>query len=141
MLDKLSDAARRLLIESRHQASRLGQSQVGTEHLLLASLSDTSFVSARALGAVLGDTTSFKRALEAVLRPGFGAGSVPAPMSDEARTSVETALVIANEMGSPLVGTGHILLGLLVDTAASWVPLAAALGVPTCPIASARRCG
>ena len=129
VLERLSDAARRMLVDSRAHAARLGQAQVGTEHLLLAALSDTSFVSARALGSILGDLSSFRRALEAVLRPGIGSGTSPAGLSDEARLAVEAGVRAAKEMEHPVVGTGHLLLGILDDTGASWIPLAAALGV------------
>lgn len=118
-----------MLVDSRSHAARLGQAQVGTEHLLLAALSDTSFVSARAVGSILGDISSFRRALEAVLRPGIGSGTSPAGLSDEARLAVEAGVRAAKEMEHPVVGTGHLLLGILDDTGASWIPLAAALGV------------
>ncbi len=118
-----------MLVDSRAHAARLGQAQVGTEHLLLAALADTSFVSARALGSILGDLSSFRRALEAVLRPGIGSGTSPAGLSDEARLAVEAGVRAAKEMEHPVVGTGHLLLGILDDTGASWIPLAAALGV------------
>jgi ATP-dependent Clp protease ATP-binding subunit ClpA len=118
-----------MLVDSRAHAARLGQAQVGTEHLLLAAISDTSFVSARALGSILGDISAFRRALEAVLRPGVGSGSSPAGLSDEARMAVEAGVRAAKEMEHPVVGTGHLLLGILDDMGASWIPLAAALGV------------
>jgi ATP-dependent Clp protease ATP-binding subunit ClpA len=118
-----------MLVDSRAHAARLGQAQVGTEHLLLAAISDTSYVSARALGSILGDISAFRRALEAVLRPGVGSGSSPAGLSDEARIAVESGVRAAKEMEHPVVGTGHILLGILDDMSASWIPLAAALGV------------
>jgi ATP-dependent Clp protease ATP-binding subunit ClpA len=118
-----------MLVDSRVHAARLGQAQVGTEHLLLAAISDTSFVSARALGSILGDISAFRRALEAVLRPGVGSGTSPAGLSDEARMAVEAGVRAAKEMEHPVVGTGHLLLGILDDMGASWIPLAAALGV------------
>jgi ATP-dependent Clp protease ATP-binding subunit ClpA len=118
-----------MLVDSRVHAARLGQAQVGTEHLLLAAISDTSFVSARALGSILGDISAFRRALEAVLRPGVGSGTSPAGLSDEARMAVEGGVRAAKEMEHPVVGTGHLLLGILDDMSASWIPLAAALGV------------
>lgn len=118
-----------MIVSARGHAGRLGQSQVGTEHLLLGCLSDTSYVSALALGSILGDTNNFKRALEAVQRRGLGAGSNATSLSEEARLALEAGVRFAKEMEAPIVTTGHLLLGVLEDSGASWVPLAAALGV------------
>jgi Clp amino terminal domain, pathogenicity island component len=43
--------------------------------------------------------------------------------------AVEAGVRAAKEMEHPVVGTGHLLLGILDDIGASWIPLAAALGV------------
>ncbi len=111
-----------MLVDSRAHAARLGQAQVGTEHLLLAAISDMSFVAARRLVRYSVTSPRFAARLEAVLRPGVGSGSSPAGLSDEARIAVEAGVRAAKEMEHPVVGTGHLLLGILDDMGALMDP-------------------
>ncbi len=125
----MTDAARHLLVRARTEAELLGHAHIGTEHVLLACLSDDSFVSAAALRSMVGDTGPMQRALVAVQRPGGGVLIANAVFTEDAKVAVEAAARFAKEMQHSSVGTGHVLVGVLDDLGASWAPVIAALGI------------
>jgi ATP-dependent Clp protease ATP-binding subunit ClpA len=125
----MTDAARHLLVRARTEAELLGHAHIGTEHVLLACLSDDSWVSETALRSIVSDTSPMQRALVAVQRPGGGAVSANAAFTEDAKVAVEAAARFAKDMHHSSVGTGHILVGVLDEFGASWAPVIAALGI------------
>lgn len=129
MFERFHDASRRLIVIAQDEARSLGHAYIGTEHLLLACVHDDDWVSARALAMTVGDLGPLRKALRAVLRKGDDVPSGHIPFTSDAKGALEDAISEAQQMRHTTIGTGHILIGVLVDSGAAWAPVLAALGV------------
>lgn len=118
---EFSDRLRGVLSEAREEAARLRHEHVGTEHLLLALLQDSSRDgdgTTPAAGVVLDvlgvDRAKLRQVLEqTVLRgPGRGAEEQLAYTS-RARAVLELAMAEARMSRAGTVDTQHLLLGLV----------------------------
>lgn len=102
-------------IELAHSgALRLGHRFIGTEHILLGLLGETSSVASVALhesGASVGDLLG--KILE--IRPKGEASekTEDLPLSENARHALNYAIRVARELHSSYVGTEHLLIGIL----------------------------
>ena len=116
---EFSDRLRNVLSEAREEAARLHHEHVGTEHLLIALLDDSSRVAASPSPAgvvldVLGvDCAKMKEVLQQTVLRGR------TPMSDDqlaytsrARAVLELAMAEARVAKANTVDTQHLLLGL-----------------------------
>ena len=101
------------LATAREEGSRLGCDYVGTEHLALGVLRTEGGDSARLLQSV------DRRALIAELErrsaraESSGASSMDLPYTSRAMRALELAMREASELGHDVMGTDHLLLGLL----------------------------
>src|SRR5580658_10463156 len=125
-LERFTLRARNVVLAARPLAVRLGHSQAGSEHLLLALFEEPEGIAAKALSA-MGVSPESVRAAILARRP---AGTAPPADEDEpagpegpgaegsvgaspdGRLALRNALAIALELGHNYIGTEHLLLGL-----------------------------
>ena len=111
--DPPTEATDALVATAEREARTLRHDHVGTEHLLLAVLSQPGEVGARALGA-LGLTLADARAQVMRIVGLPGGPSPPAlPQTPPARDALAGALREAIELGRTTPGPEHVLLALL----------------------------
>jgi ATP-dependent Clp protease ATP-binding subunit ClpA len=112
MFERFTDRARRAVVLAQEEARELGQSYIGTEHLLLGILRDGSSVAASALTSLGITLEAAREAVAATVGRGHGqAGHIP--FTPPAKRSLELALREALQLGCDYIGTEHILLGLI----------------------------
>lgn len=129
MLIQYSRRAQRALIHARSEAGRRGTEIVSPEHLLLALLADTHCVARRVVDR-LGDGADALRddLLPRMARPDGDAGGGPRvadadtpldliPMTEDAERAVGFARDESRRAQEASVGTGHLLAGLLAQSA------------------------
>jgi len=134
-LERFTPRARSVVSDAVEEARALGQTAVGTEHLLLALFEDPE-----ALAAQVMEEAGLRR--EAVVgklpgAPDGGAapetGAEPAGneigYSPRARTALRNAVEEALKLGHNYVGTEHLLLGLFDDPDARAAEILGSLGV------------
>jgi ATP-dependent Clp protease ATP-binding subunit ClpA len=80
MFERFTHAARDAVIRAQHEAREMGQSPIGTQHLLLALLADPSGPVASALRGSGVDAASVRA--ESLRRVGAGPGATPAARAD-----------------------------------------------------------
>jgi ATP-dependent Clp protease ATP-binding subunit ClpC len=110
---RLTEHARRVLVQAQEEARRLEHDYVGTEHLLLGLLREEEGRGARAL-ASLGVTfeSARQQAVRIVsAREKDSPGQMP--FTSPAKKSLELALHEALDLGHDYIGTEHLLLGLV----------------------------
>ena len=98
--------------KARRAAGDLGHSFVGTEHLLLGILREEDSLGSR----VLRRRGLFEEALIGEICGNLGAGSPGCPcqgLSIRAQLAVEGAAREAQALGQSIIGTEHLLLGIL----------------------------
>lgn len=112
--DRYTDNIRRVLQRSQIYAHRLGHDNVGTEHVLLGIVTETSSLGAKVL-AILGLRAEAVELAICEHRP----PRIPTlpdvqrlPLSEELQRAMELALGEAAWLGRRYIGTEHLLLGL-----------------------------
>lgn len=110
-------------------AEDLGHTYIGSEHILLGLLSDTSTVA----GAVLAAHNITYADIEEELRRSIGVG-VPTELQPDdftprSKNILETSVAFARQMGQQLVGTEHVLLAIAREGSCSATLLLSRAGV------------
>lgn len=110
-------------------AEDLGHTYIGSEHILLGLLSDTSTVA----GAVLAAHNITYADIEEELKRSIGVG-VPTELQPDdftprSKNILETSVAFARQMGQQLVGTEHVLLAIAREGSCSATLLLSRAGV------------
>ena len=114
MFERFNEHVRRSLFFARYEASRSSSRSIATQHVLLGMLreADPSFsellggkgIDARELrDELLGDRVSVERV----------STSPDLPLAEETKKALAYAVLEAESMGHPNVGSEHLVLGLL----------------------------
>ncbi len=116
----VSGDARRAVQFAREEAKHLGQSAVGTEHILLGILRCEDSLAAKALYAE-GVTLEAARGCLQTTMPGIPPSELERPAEDyavsaHARRIIEGARRQATQRGDRHIGPEHLLLALLADS-------------------------
>jgi excisionase family DNA binding protein len=117
-LAKFTERARKVLSMANEEAYRYCHDGVGTEHVLLAIMSEGEGVAAIALNRLQVQPSEVRKQIE-TLHP---AGKQPAGdnligMTAQGKASIELAVQEARSLGHHYIGTEHLLLGLLCEEA------------------------
>jgi hypothetical protein len=107
------DSAKGVFTRAQDEASRLGHTYLGTEHLLLGLLGDSTSVATRALANLGVEITEARFAVEAIV----GRGDVPANgelgLTPRSKRVIELGIEEARRQADAFVRSEHLLLGLL----------------------------
>jgi ATP-dependent Clp protease ATP-binding subunit ClpC len=112
VFELFSDAARDVIVLAQEQARKFNHDYIGTEHLLLALISQPDCGASALLvdsGVVLDDLTGRLRAQPT---PGELPPSGHIPFAPGVKRAFESAEAAARGLKSPSVGTAHLLLGV-----------------------------
>ncbi len=112
--DKFTDQARKVLSLASEEARRYHHTGVGTEHVLLAIISEGEGIAVKALAQLQVQSSEVRAQIE-TLHP---AGEQPVGdgrlgMTAQGKASIELAVQEARSLGHHYIGTEHLLLGLL----------------------------
>ncbi|MGQ9735622.1 MAG: ATP-dependent Clp protease ATP-binding subunit [Thermaceae bacterium] len=112
-MNRYDDRARLVFHYAREEGARLGHSMIGPEHLLLGLMREGG-TAARILAEYGASLEAMRRMVEELVGRGEGSrtGDPPA-ITPRARRVMELASAEARHMGSSVIGTEHILLGLI----------------------------
>ncbi len=115
MQNKFTQKAQNILRASLTDAGKRGHTRVGSEHLLLALITEKDSISARIL-TLHGLSASFVRS-QISARHGESSHCKlsPADLSAHAKSILENASAVAQERGCTYIGTEHILWSLLCE--------------------------
>ena len=111
--NRFTERARQALTLAQEAAASFGHSYIGSEHLLLGLLREEEGLAHR----VLTEYGLTDEMILSVLRRSVGAGlagTAPSQgLTPRAKGVVELAVSEAARMGSPMIGTEHLLMGIL----------------------------
>jgi hypothetical protein len=113
MFERFTDRARRVVAGAQEEARSLNQNWIGTEHLLLALLTEGQGLAAKALEAMQISLDTVRQQVEASIGHGQSHPSGHIPFTPSAKKVLELSLREALQMGHNYIGTEHILLGLV----------------------------
>jgi ATP-dependent Clp protease ATP-binding subunit ClpC len=117
MFERFTEDARSAVVCANDEARMLNHDYVGTEHILLGLLREEEGLAARILGSI-GVTLEEVRA-DVIRVIGVGDDGVGSDDSvrftSRAKRALDVALRESHDLGAELVGTEHLLLGLIDD--------------------------
>ncbi|HEX2863376.1 MAG TPA: ATP-dependent Clp protease ATP-binding subunit, partial [Deinococcales bacterium] len=112
-MNRYDDRARLVFHYAREEGSKLGHAMIGPEHLLLGLMREGG-TAARILSEFGATLDGFRRRVEEIIGRGEGLRHTEAPaITPRARRVMELASAEARNLGSQVIGTEHILLGIL----------------------------
>ena len=112
MIDRFTESAKRAMNLARQNAQRLNHEYLGTEHILLGLL-DEECRALSILDSLRIERGGLRAELAKLVEPGAGRAPVAAlPFTPRSRKALEYTFEEALSLGSRVVGTEHLLLGL-----------------------------
>ena len=112
MNNRFTSRAIKVLELAQYEARQLGQTYVGTEHLLLGLIHEGEGIAARALTSLGIDLITVHNRLENMVGPSDDTAEAFS-YTPRAKRVMELAVVEAQSLGHNYIGTEHILLGLI----------------------------
>ena len=113
MFERFTERARRVVVLAQEESQRLSHNYIGSEHLLLGLLAEQEGVAARALESLNVTLTAAREQVEEIIGPGQQKPHGHIPFTPRAKKILELSLREALTMGSEVIDTQHLLLGLI----------------------------
>ena len=114
MFERLTDRARKVMTLANQEAQRFNHEYVGTEHILLAIAKEGNGVAANVLRNLEVDLRKIRLEVEKIVQTGPDMVTMgKLPQTPRAKKVLEYAIEEARNLGQNVVGTEHLLLGLL----------------------------
>ncbi len=114
MFERFTDRSRRVVVLAQEEARMLNHNYIGTEHILLALISEGGGVAAQALGSLGITEEAVRQQVEEII--GRSQQDPPRghiPFTPRAKKTLQLSLREAIALGHGYIGTEHILLGLV----------------------------
>jgi len=113
MFERFTDRARQSVVLAQEEARRLGQTYIGTEHLLMGLLRETYGIAAQALRGLGIGLSNVRAEVIEIIGEGGEPPSGHIPFTPRSKKVLELSLREALQLGHNYIGTEHILLGLV----------------------------
>jgi hypothetical protein len=110
---RFTDRARNVVVSAQNEAAGARNAEIGTGHLVLGLLADSTATAARALAAQGVSPDRLREVVTAALPPAVDPVPDLIPFDTGARKALEQTFREALRLGSEYVGTEHVLLSLL----------------------------
>ena len=120
MENNFSPRVKDVIAFSREEALRLGHDYIGTEHFLLGILREGDGVAVKLLKQLEVDLGQLRKVVEEAIKPSSSLAKPPGKMGEipllkQAEKALKLTFLEARTFKSPVVGTEHLLLGILKD--------------------------
>lgn len=116
MFERFTDRARNVVVLAQGESRLLGHNHIGTEHLLLGLLAERDGFAARALESLGVTLETAREQVREIIGPGSEAPSGHIPFTPRAKKILELSLREALSLGSEVISTEHLLLGLIDES-------------------------
>jgi len=130
MANKFTQKAQNTLNSSLDIARELGHTYIGSEHLLLALISENDCIASRILSAKGAKAEKIRKSIIELAGAGTKSCVCSDDMTPRARKIIERSSAEAQKSSTRYIGTEHILLALLGERDCIAVRLLEAEGIP-----------
>ena len=113
--ERFSERAKKVLTLAQEEADRAHHSYIGTEHLLLGLMREHEGLGARVLADLGVDITTVRHAVEHVIGRNERVQIMQIIPTSRVKKVIEYSFEEAQRERRPLVGTEHLLIGLLIE--------------------------
>ncbi|TFV89118.1 Clp protease N-terminal domain-containing protein [Blastococcus sp. CT_GayMR16] len=110
---RFTDRARAVVVRAQEEARTAGNETIGVAYLVLGLVADPDSTSAAAIAAQGIDLDDARRTATATLPARSEQMPALVPFDAHARRALELTFREALRLGSPAIGTGHVLLAVL----------------------------
>ena len=115
MFEHFTERARSTISLAKEEARLLDHNYIGTEHILLGLLGEGEGVAAKALDASGISLPVARETVTRLVGPSPSPATSPPPFTPRAKKIMELSLREARRMGRTDIGTGHLLLGIVIE--------------------------
>jgi ATP-dependent Clp protease ATP-binding subunit ClpC len=134
MFERFTDQSRRAVVLAQEEARRLNHDHIGTEHVLAGLIREERGAAARTLEASGITLDAVRAQIVALTGPGQEPPREHISFTPRAKKGFELALREATGHGRHIIGTGHLLLGLIGQDDCAAVQVLGALGADLGPL-------
>jgi len=113
MFERFTERARRVVVLAQEESRLLSHNYIGTEHLLLGLLAERDGAAARALESLGITLDAARERVVEMIGPGQQHPSGHIPFTPRAKKILELSLRESLNLGSEVIDTEHLLLGLV----------------------------
>jgi ATP-dependent Clp protease ATP-binding subunit ClpC len=113
VFERFTERARQVVVYAQEEARSLSHNYIGTEHLLLGLLREQEGLGARVLVSLDVSLDAVREQVARIIGQGDELLTGQIPFTPRAKKVLELALREALSLGHNLVGTEHLLLGLV----------------------------
>jgi ATP-dependent Clp protease ATP-binding subunit ClpC len=113
MYEPFSERARRSVVLAQEEAQRLGNTYIGTEHVLLGIISENENVAAKILEHFNITLTRVRQEVEAIVGRSTRTSNPNLEFTPRSKKVIELAFDEARRLNHNYLGTEHLLLGIL----------------------------
>jgi ATP-dependent Clp protease ATP-binding subunit ClpA len=128
-MERFTQGARRVLSLAEEEAQRLQHSYIGTEHLLLGLMRESNGIAGRVLRDLGLEQRRVEELVERMTRASPRTTDKPIELSPGTKKVLELAVDEARRMSHNYIGTEHLLLGLVRQTAGVGIDVLKRLGI------------
>jgi hypothetical protein len=116
VFEKFTERAKKVMSLARQEARRLNTEFIGTEGILLGIIQEGGGVAAKVLQHLNVDFRLIRQEIEKLITPSNAPLTMgQLPFSPRAKRSIELAAEAASQLDHDVIGTEHLLLGLLKE--------------------------
>ena len=113
--DKFSERARNVLVIAQKEAKRNKNNFIGTEHLLAGLIKEREGNAAKILKRLGVDLETLMKGIEFVIQPSATQEQNEIALTPRAQKAIRLAVDEARRLKQSSIGTGHILIGLMLE--------------------------
>jgi len=116
MFGKFTERSRKVMSLARQEAQRFGDEFIGTDHILLGIILERGGVASKILQNLNVDPRRVRHELEKLVKPTTASVTLGLlPFSPRSKRVIELACEAAARLGHDVIGTEHLLIGLLEE--------------------------
>ena len=130
MTNRFTGRAQNALNGALREASEMGHTYIGSEHLLLGLLAEKDCIAAKLLEARGLEISLLRKAIAELSGVGVKTRITPSDMTPRVRKIIQDSALEAGRCGQSYVGTEHLLLALLDERDCMAVKLLSELRIP-----------
>jgi ATP-dependent Clp protease ATP-binding subunit ClpC len=113
LYERFTDRSRRVIVLAQEESRMLKHNYIGTEHILLGLIHEGEGVAAKALKELNVSLEAARQRVEEIIGRGQAFPTDRIPFTPRAKNVLELALRESLQLGHNVIGTEHILLGLI----------------------------
>jgi ATP-dependent Clp protease ATP-binding subunit ClpC len=130
MFERFTTESRRAIVMAQEEARLLNHNYIGTEHILLGLLAEDEGDAARALASLNVTLQAAREQVREIIGEGPQEAQGHIPFTPRAKKVLELSLREALSLHSEVIGTEHLLLGLITEGDGVGAQILDRLGAP-----------